>query len=324
MEFLKKTAIIILQIFVVILALSVIVFTVKTVIQDRKKEIEYNQSIAQIKEKEDALIEQRDKIKVELNKVKKEYNIHMIGTATGQIVFLGAYKTYYNDYLPLMNSYGYKGVLGVSLNDFPGNKGRISVNEFKKILSSGWEYCIVWDGLTNFDTYLKKIEKKLNEIELEMPETIYFPSGLFKEKYEKTLLKYNFKNVIQNGENGMSLYGKYSSNGIWYPGVRTWNYSGVKSDIKSLVEMGGNYTFAVRVQQEMKTETLQTFENMLKYLAEFGENKLIITTFSDGNKMYYEKLEATKELDGQLESRIDELNKEISEFDEKIKNVYVE
>ena len=44
----------------------------------------------------------------------------------------------------------------------------------------------------------------------------------------------------------------------------------------------------------------------------------------DGNKMYYEKLEATKELDGQLESRIDELNKEISEFDEKIKNVYVE
>ncbi|MCQ2440621.1 MAG: hypothetical protein MJ076_01830 [Clostridia bacterium] len=322
MKLLKSSTVILS--FVLILAFVVIVFMVKTIVQDKKTENEYNQSIAQLKEKEDALIEQRDKIKVELNNVKREYNIHMVGTATSQILFMGTYKTYYNDYLPLMNSYGYKGILGVSLNDLPGLKGRISVNEFKKMLSSGWEYCIVWDGLTKLDIYLDKIENKLNDIGFEMPETFYFPPGFYKSNYEKTLLIYNFKNIIQNGENGMSLYGKYSSNGIWYPGARSWNYVGVKSDIKSLIEMGGNYTFTVSVKQTSKKELFKTFENMLKYIAEFGNDKLMITTFSDGNKMYYEKLEATKELDEQLESRIEELNREISEYDKKIKNVYVE
>ncbi len=318
----KSVATIFCKICVVLLAIGVVLLTVFAIKKDRKAQTQYNSDILQIRSKQEELTKQKDELTQELKKVKSEYNIHMVGTATCEIALFGLNRNYYTEIFPIMQKYNYKGVLILSDSDLPDMAGKMSTKEFNSMLSSGWEYCVAWDGISDVDKYFADLDKKLKSLKIAFPQTVYFSTDSYSDKYLDILSKYNVKIILHGGDNNMSMHGKYSKDGIWYPAYRSWNYTGVKSDIDYLIEMGGNYALLFKQTSDIAEKTVSSFENMLDYISKFNKDQLIVTGFNEASKMYYKKVEDTKQLDSDLEAKMDKLSKEIKVLEKKISNVY--
>ncbi len=82
-----------------------------------------------------------NRIQQEIDDLEEEYSLKMEGTGTAEVLFTHPDARVYEEAYPIMEEYGYTGVLAVSEQQFPGTEGNMSLEQFQELIQAGWMIC---------------------------------------------------------------------------------------------------------------------------------------------------------------------------------------
>lgn len=262
----------------------------------------------------------------EMKNLEDEYSQKMKGIATEQILFTELDEELYTEVYPMMEDI--PGVLALSQSEIFGQNGKITRTQFNQLLHAGWSYCLSWDGDGELSTWLADMAEQLRTSGLEMPATVYFSDGSYSSDAKEILIQYGVTTVVHHGEESQALMitDDDTDDGdvdIWYPGAVAWNYSGVTTDIDTLVEQGGNLVFTVSFRQERDMWKEISFQNMLDYISDYIQSeKLIVTDFPSARARHTGENAQESGLSAELEQKKAELQEEIDALQRQIDELY--
>jgi hypothetical protein len=267
-----------------------------------------------------------NELQEKLNNLKKESGTQSVGVATEELLVLELDTELYTGLFPLLKKYETCGVLALSETELPGLPDKITEQQFRNLINQGWSYCLGWDGTTELSDWLEQMQEYLKELDLEMPDIVYFPSGSYSTELDAVLSEYGITIAIHHGEEQLSIMNAEDFNEeIWHPGAKTWNYSGVKMDMTALAKSGMNMVFTVSFQQEESLYMEENFQSMLDYIADFRENdQLMVTDFATARSAKIEAEAEKASRQEKLEAEQEELQAEIADLESQIKEIYAQ
>ena len=113
-----------------------------------------------------------EKLNKELEELEKAKDVKDI-QATEELVAVSLDPALYTELFPVMKKHGRVGVMALSPQEYPGNEGKITKEQFEEMKKAGWTACVVWNGVEPLDVFRKETEEKFRDLGLKMPETIY-------------------------------------------------------------------------------------------------------------------------------------------------------
>ena len=244
------------------------------------------------------------------------------GTVT--VLFTELDKKIYNEIFPMMKEYGYKGVLALSDEEFPGEEGCITKTQFEKLLEAGWSYCTVWDKNRSIDVWNIFLQKKMKKLKVETKPTIYFPENTYKKGYNDSLKEYGYTIVVHHGERNLPLYPKTTKEGnMWYPGVCGMAGEGPKTKLRETVAMGSNIVYTVGFTKKDELYEKATFDRMLQEFQKHEkEEEILVMNFEEARKYHLDMYSKRKGTDMTLEAQRDVIREQIAAVDAKIDALY--
>ena len=228
--------------------------------QDQRHMQSIYTSVEPLQRERDALIQERDGL--ELN-----YALMMRDVATVQLLFREMRVELFTDVYPIMRERGITGILGLSDEEYPGYGGRINVTQYGRLMMDGWSSCYIYTFKSTahlLDTWLVKLENRLDSNGFAHPTAIYFPNDVYLNEYDEILLLHGIQTVITDAEDGHSSTVTDMSGDIWFTGAMPWNYTGVSSDIDLLARTdGANITFTISFSNIWDTYEKASFTSMM-------------------------------------------------------------
>lgn len=147
-----KIGIIIVTAVVIFLAVFVVSKYVK--VQQAEKEL-YEETMSQ----EAALrpLEaEREKIKRELEELDSSHERYNMSLSSTIIIVTEPDERIVTDFYPIVKERGYKAVLCMNEEKFPGKEGMMSIDQARKLIDEGWEAAILTDENTDiYSSYFK-------------------------------------------------------------------------------------------------------------------------------------------------------------------------
>lgn len=156
-----------------------------------------------------------NRIQQEIDDLEEEYSLKMEGTGTAEVLFTHPDARVYEEAYPIMEEYGYTGVLAVSEQQFPGTEGNMSLEQFQELIQADWSTCIVWSG-DDMYTWLGALALKMQETGVPGSSVMYFPSETYLKEYDEILLAHGFAAAVHHGEAG-EMDTAAGEGGIWHP-----------------------------------------------------------------------------------------------------------
>lgn len=307
----------------VLLSLAGILFLTAMFVQENKKQEERRKEYAAFQEELIPLNVKKRHIEQQLEAGKDTEKEAEKKKATTVILFTDLNKKIYDDALPIMNKYGYKGVLAVSDTQFPGEKGCITINRFKSLIKKGWSYCLAWDGETEFYGWLDGMQTRLKKLKLKSPNAIYFENRNYKDSYEKNLAAEGFQTVVHHGEEGLSIIPKEMDGEVWFPGIYGMLGEAPRTQLEEAIKRNSNIVYGVGFEQAHEKFDKETFDSMLGWFHSYEKEKqLSVTTLEDARK-YQEKLQKEAEKsDGKANQATADLQEELDSVNAEIDALY--
>ena len=177
-----------------------------------------------------ALEERRLELTRELTRLENSYPLLTRGIATEELLFLDPVPELLDAALPLMEEYGYPGMLVFSEGNFPGDPGALSKDAFAQLQKKGWSWCVLCSGSLEPEEWFPHLDSLLEAHGLKRPEAIYFKDGAFLLKWEEPVREEGFTAVIHHGEHSLPLISTDLGEDLWYSGALPWNFDGVKTE----------------------------------------------------------------------------------------------
>lgn len=286
---------------------------------------------SQIKENARELEQAKSKIhsiEEQLKEEEETYKETAFGAATLQILFTEPKEEVYCDAYPIMEKYGYVGMLAFSDTQFPGEEGMITVAECQELLGKGWGVCINYDTGASDANWLATLKNRMNAMGISSVETVYFTEGTYASSYEETLLTAGFQIVIHHGEESLALVQTASDQGsLWKLGAVGMKSSEPKYRLNDAVSEHGNMVFTVGFTKNDEQFDSETFTSMMNVFKNYtSENQLFVLNTADartyraqteenhaGITENYEKV--TADLNEQLKEAEEEYNRLLEEVD---------
>lgn len=113
-----------------------------------------------------------EELKKELEELEKAKDVKDF-QATEELVAVSLDPELYTELFPVMKKHGRVGVMALSPQEFPGNEGKITQEQFEEMTKAGWTVCAVWNGVEPLDVFREEIEERFNTLGLKVPETVY-------------------------------------------------------------------------------------------------------------------------------------------------------
>lgn len=276
----------------------------------------------------------------------EEYDILLRDPSTVQLLFRELEEEIFTEIYPIMRDRGIKGVLGLSLRQFPGQYKKLSMNQFNRLTMDGWGTCLAFDTdyRTRFAYWLKTMRDMITKNGLEQPTAIFFPDNSYDpETMDAALLEAGIQTVVVNAEDGHSE--TISDVGdLWFTGALPWNYTGIGDDVNRLsVTDGANLVFTVSIKNMWDAYEEQSFtalldswsdilvrESILDDTAKTGAKKsdetavepmLKVTTLEDAREAHRvaavsrdSLLKEQEQREAELDAKIDALRVQIDEI----------
>ena len=291
---------------------------------------------------------QREVLEAELNSLELNYALMMRDVSTVQMLFRELDSTLFSDVYPLMRDRGITGVLGISGYELPNMMGKISADEYKRLLMDHWGSCLVYNSDEDLDYWIPEIKGYLNWRGIDLPKAIYFMNGKYSEEYDELLLSHGITTVIVDSSDGHSDTVTDVNSDIWHTSAMPWNYTGVASDTELLaVTDGGNMSFTISFRNLWDAYEEEGFVKVLDTLQEYlvtddpleerekdSENKqdgseddlekplLRVLEYDAARMKHVQAKEQNTVLDNEFHSRQAELEAQIAELDEQIREIY--
>lgn len=214
-------------------------------------------------------------------------------------------------------------VFALTAEQFPGESGCISAEEFRQYMDKGWGYCLVWDQPedTDFDQWYDRMAERLARLDLTMPEALCFMEGTYTDEREEAARDRGFTVAVHTGENGRPLIATETGE-MWRPGAVSWLSAGVKGRLEQAVTSYGSIVFVVGRDADGSFDEPQ-FRSMLEVVQSYQKEESLLVAVLEEAKAYREGIDREKESyqDEALEARKAELEQEIESLREQIRQI---
>ena len=233
-----------------------------------------------------------NRIQQEIDDLEEEYSLKIEGTGTAEVLFTHPDARVYEEAYPIMEEYGYTGVLAVSEQQFPGTEGNMSLEQFQELIQAGWSTCIVWSG-DDMYTWLGALALKMQETGVPGSSVMYFPSETYLKEYDEILLAHGFAAAVHHGEAG-EMDTAAGEGGIWHPAAVGLQGETPKYRLDDAVKNKANIVYTVGWQQEDEMYNEKMFRSMLSYFKQYQEESGLQVMDIAGAGEYRQQLENDK------------------------------
>lgn len=209
---------------------------------------------------------ERQKLELEKKELQKRYDRELQGPGINMIVFTELDEKLYTEVYPMMEEWGFHGVLALSDTQFPGKEGCITKDNYQEMREKGWSACIQWDTHIEWQEYIKEMEKLLKNIGEELPKTIYFQKNTYSDTRDPELEKAGFEIVVIHGEGGYPLINRSEETGLWHINSLSWNRTGIRAYVAKIASIGGAFAMNVDFGEKRSGYDAAVFNNMCAYM----------------------------------------------------------
>ena len=309
--------------------------------QDQQRMRELYAKVEPLQRQREMLIAERDQLAV-------DFAIRMRDIGTAELLFRELSPSIFTDVYPKMRDRGLVGVLGINSRQFPGYANRLSVNQFNRLITDGWECCFVYETTSDFESWYASIVKKLELSKLPVPKAIYFPDDSYSSEIDEALARCGIETVITGASDGHSSTVTTVDGGLWFTGAMPWNYTGVNADLDLLARTNGaNLVFTVSFSSLWDAYEEEAFEKTLDNYVSFlatesaveadsqsvtqdvgqtaGETNrplLKVVTFEEARSSHQLAESSKAELEREQQKRERDLDEQIEALDQQIRELY--
>lgn len=292
---------------------------------------------------------QRDLLVAERNNLETDYALMMRDPATVQLLFWELDDDLFSTAYPIMRDRGITGVLGLCGDTFPGGRGRISVDQYNRLLMDGWSSCFLYTGKSNYyvlSDWLDGISTRIESHGIPKPTAIYFPSDVYQSEFDELLTAHGITTVVTDAPDGRSATVTDPSGEIWFTGAVPWNYTGVSSDTDLLSRTDrANLTFTISFsnlwdayEEASFTSTMDNWASVLVVDDPLAENtlepqeeedplqkpQLRVCSYEAARQAHLEAAQNDAVYQADFQRRQNELDARIAELEEQIRALYDE
>lgn len=311
----------------IVLIVTVVLVAILSIflINDKKKEQEATAQYEEVDEQIRPLSVKKKQLERELKSLDESYEAERRPKGTTQIVFTELDERVYTECYRIMTPYGFTGILALSLTEYPGAEGCMTVEQFKELIAAGWKPCITWDTETKVSAWWMIITAKIQELGLEMPTTAYFKEGTYTGLLDEALKEKGFTTVIHHGEEHNLIQLAYEEE-FWHLGAVGLMGDKPRLRMNEAIEQKGNIAFLVGFEQETELYNENSFTSMLNYFDTYrATEELLVGTVEDASAHYQkrtteagdEERNAYLQEKAALEAELAEVIKELEELEAK-------
>lgn len=237
------------------------------------------------------LLVKKQDIEQQLVDLEKTYEANKLPKGTTQVIFTGLEADVYNICYPIMKEYEYTGTLAISLTQFPGMEGLMTVEQFKQLIDEGWDICIKWDAQTPVRNWWPALQEQVKQLGLDTGAVVYFTTGTYMGSLDAQLQEMGFSIVVHHGEETTSLIQLNDEEGIWHLGAVGLMGEKPKLRLTEAIAQKGNITYLVGFELEDERYDERSFRSMLSYFDAYEANlELIVSNTGEARQHYRERL----------------------------------
>ena len=268
---------------------------------------------------------EKHRLQQELNDIKNEFSQETRRTGSLVLLFTNLDEQIYTDIYPIMEAFGYTGVVTLSEECFPGGGGCMSREQFRELMDAGWECCLKWEEEQDVKDWASACGRLARGAGVARPKAVYFPGDTYDSEKDELLIGEEVQTAIYHGAGETSLLASEIGGDIWHPGAMGWEQRGASKMLDEAVEQKGNLVFTIGTDFPEEEYEKDSFISMLEKADIFCEDgNLKVMTLSEARD-YRQGLDEGREnlteaYDGEraeLEARIEELERQMDDITEK-------
>ena len=202
----------------------------------------------------------------EMSRLQKQVDGKKLETATLELLFSSLNERLYLEVFPIMLQYGMKGVMVLSEENVPGMPGKITIRQFEEMIHDGWSYCILWDGTSTVWELFQKVQWKMPENTLDVPDTVYLEKGTYTAEMDQNLISQGIRAVVHHGETGLPVDITGVDQSLWHIGAVEWSQENARSWLGSNQETRSNLVFDIRLEDQTEIFGIDLAERKEKHV----------------------------------------------------------
>ena len=234
-----------------VILLVAAVFTLFSCNRRAEEDPEYERQLAALINEKQILLKEREALQ------------NGMSAAVGRCSFMSFIFTelddgLYNDVFPIFSDgEPIVGVMALSEDELPGLEGRVTREQFDRLVGLGWGTALYWDGEGSLVDFLDSMRAKLSVLGIDMPSSLVFKAGMYELEYDSVLESYGIFNAFHGGDADFSLVDSSDPEGTWHPGIIGWRNLQQSTRLKQFIETKGGYS-AFQIVFDNSPENHQT------------------------------------------------------------------
>ena len=266
---------------------------------------------------------QIDKWERELAELNEEYRNLTEPKATTQIFFTDLNEQVYSICYPILKRKGYTGTLILSSEQFPGEEGSMTLEQFRNLIADGWKVCIGWPKEATANDWWTSLKQKMDASQIERSSMIYFPHGSYNSELDSKIQKMGFSIVISEKIGIESPLQENYEEGLWHLGAM--GYMEAKSKVQLLDAIGKDanviYLISFGIVNQLYEST--PFKGMLNIFQEYQLGGDLIVCDTEAAREYHKsRLEGiSPEIVENYQVKKSELENEIQKLEEQLQQI---
>ncbi len=236
----------------------------------------------------------------------------------------------YQDVRPVIEEfYGMKAVVGLSQENLPGKKDMLTAQQALELADAGWTFCYCFvpeemeaygDDAFAIQSWLDAVTEAAAQLDLELQNVVYFPQGTYREEYENWLSAARIEVLVrwrQDAQHASATLGE--ADPCWHADAAGWNSTGASSQLKTVVEGGGNFVFTVGSHTRGEQFVQKQFRSMLTQMDTYRkEGDLEVVDFAQ-MLSYKQRTGVSEEYQRTYDEQMAQIEEEMVQLDGQIK-----
>lgn len=207
---------------------------------------------------------ERHRLQQELDDLNTEYTIEAQGKGSLVLLFTNLDERIYTEIYPIMNAFGFVGVLALEESRFPGSEGCMNQEQLKELIDAGWECCLRWKPDSDAENWAETERRLAEKAGISCPAAVYFPADSYEPERETILGEMGFQTMVHHGEGELSLLSSEIGEGPWRPGAMGWEQKGAAKMLDEAVTQRGDLVFTVGTDTAEEEYEKDSFISMLE------------------------------------------------------------
>lgn len=248
--------------------------------KSREEDQAHSADLEQVNQQMDTLRTRKLELEKELDALKEEISTKVGGMGTISLLITDLDSVFVERISLSMDAAAVPGVLVLTQDEFPDNEELITLTRFQELLESGWEYCVAWDGIGDFNSWYADMSELLEENNLTMPEALYCSDRSYRTEVEEAAVAQGFTTIIHSGELGLPMINEEAES-PWHLGSIRWASSEGRNYVDQAAYKRGSVALIIDQVNFFEDE----FTAMLKLLSRYQEAETLLqTTITDAKE----------------------------------------